>query len=86
MSANLKDDLVSNKRKTDFGNPFKALSNKELEVMAHIVKGKGITETATIMNLSNSTIATHKSRILTKLNLKTIHELIDLTKAYNLYS
>ncbi len=86
MSASLKTDIVSNKKKTDFENPFKALSSKELEVMAHIVKGLGITETASIMNLSNSTIATHKSRILAKLNLKTIHELIDLTKTYNLYN
>lgn len=86
MSATLKSDIVSNKKKTDFDNPFKALSSKELEVMAHIVKGLGITDTANIMNLSNSTIATHKSRILAKLNLKTIHELIDLTKTYNLYT
>lgn len=86
MSANLKNDLVTNKKRTDFDNPFKALSTKELEVMAHLVKGSGITETATIMNLSNSTIATHKSRILVKLNLKNIHELIDLTKTYNIYS
>ncbi len=86
MSPTLKNDLVSSKKKTDFDNPFKALSSKELEVMAHLVKGLGITETANIMNLSNSTIATHKSRILVKLNLRSIHELIDLTKTYKLYS
>ena len=84
LSESMKTDIVTNKKELLFKNPFNALSNKELEVLNHIVKGYGINDTAKIMSLSSSTIATHKARILSKLHLKTIHELIDLAKLHNM--
>jgi two-component system invasion response regulator UvrY len=84
LSESMKSDIVTNKKELVFKNPFNALSNKELEVLNHIVKGFGINDTAKIMSLSSSTIATHKARILSKLHLKTIHELIDLAKLHNM--
>jgi len=83
LSESIKNDIVANKRESVFDNPFKILSNKELEVLNHIVRGTGINDTAKIMSLSNSTIATHKARILVKLNLKSTHELVEFTKSHN---
>lgn len=82
LSQHLKTGIISTRKEFVINNPFQALSNKELEVMTHIIKGFGINQTAAIMNLSSSTVATHKARILTKLGLKNIYELIDLARLH----
>lgn len=84
LSPDLKQGIISSRKEAVINNPFNALSNKELEVMSHIIKGYGITYTATLMNLSNSTVATHKARILSKLGLQNIYELIDLARLHQM--
>jgi len=84
LSQDLKRGIISSRKEAVMDNPFSTLSNKELEVMSHIIKGYGITYTANLMNLSNSTIATHKARILSKLGLQNIYELIELARLHKL--
>ena len=52
------------------------LSDREYQVLLKLVSGKGIKEIAGELNISPSTIGTHRARILQKLGLRTRAELI----------
>lgn len=52
------------------------LSERELQVLKHIVRGRRLTEIAAELHLSVKTISTHKARILDKLHLSTTAALI----------
>lgn len=52
------------------------LSERELQVLKHIVRGRRLTEIAAALHLSVKTISTHKARILDKLHLSTTASLI----------
>ncbi len=56
--------------------PHEGLSDREYRVLCALASGKGLTETAHDLCLSISTVATYRSRILSKLNLKTTADLI----------
>jgi DNA-binding NarL/FixJ family response regulator len=56
--------------------PHQSLSNRELEVMIQIAKGRSIREIADMMALSEKTISTYKSRILEKMNLRSNADII----------
>lgn len=53
-----------------------ALSDRELEVLRLLSSGSSMKEIATALNISSKTVSTYRSRMLTKLNLKTTAELI----------
>jgi DNA-binding NarL/FixJ family response regulator len=53
-----------------------ALTDRELEVLQHIVAGQRLTTIATALHLSVKTVSTHKTRIQEKLQLSTTAELI----------
>ncbi|MFA6596258.1 MAG: response regulator transcription factor [Ignavibacteriaceae bacterium] len=52
------------------------LSNREFEVLRLLAKGNKITEIAELLSLSVNTIASYKTRIQEKLNIKSTAELI----------
>lgn len=52
------------------------LSDRELEVLKQITKGKSLTAIGEKLNLSPNTISTYRSRILEKMNMKSNAELI----------
>ena len=52
------------------------LSNREFEVLRLLAKGNKITEIAESLGLSVNTIASYKTRIQDKLNIKSTAELI----------
>lgn len=72
--------LTMSKSSFDKNNPLYILSNREMDVAKHLIKGLGILEVATLMELSSSTVSTYKSRIFEKLNVGNIPELIELFK------
>ena len=47
-----------------------ALSERELEVFAHLARGRSNAEIAAVLHLSEATVKTHVARILTKLDLR----------------
>jgi len=53
-----------------------SLSDREFEVLKMIASGKSVSEIATILSLSITTISTYRARILVKMNLKTNADLI----------
>lgn len=56
--------------------PHWALSDRELEILQWIARGRRLTQIAGHLNLSVKTVSTYRSRILTKLGLQTTAELI----------
>lgn len=56
--------------------PHTLLSDREYQIFQLIVTGKGITEMANLLNISVKTVSTHKTRIMQKLNLTTMADLM----------
>jgi DNA-binding NarL/FixJ family response regulator len=58
------------------GPSHKSLSDREFEVFQMLVHGRSITDIATNLHLSAKTVSTHKARILQKMKLLSIAELV----------
>jgi two-component system invasion response regulator UvrY len=52
------------------------LSDREFEVFSQIVRGVSLTDIASALSLSVKTVSTHKSRILSKMNLTSDVDLV----------
>lgn len=72
-----KNDLSTNGK-----TPLDILSSREKSVMRRLIEGKRNNEIANEMLLSCKTISTYKTRVLKKLDVNNIPELIDLVKKY----
>ena len=64
-------------------NPFEMLSERELTVVGHLLKGNSISGISEIMMLHPSTIGTYKTRIFEKLAIKSLIDLTELARIYN---
>ena len=65
-------------------SPHKKLSDREFEVFSMLVNGKTITEIAETLHLSAKTISTHKSRILFKMSMSSLADLVQYAVAHRL--
>jgi two-component system invasion response regulator UvrY len=57
-------------------SPHELLSDREYQVLCLLASGKGVKEIAAELAVSPPTVATYRSRILTKLNLSTTVDLV----------
>lgn len=64
--------------------PHKQLSNREFEVFTLLVSGKSITEIADFLHLSAKTVSTHKTRILTKMSMNSLAEMVQYAVQHRL--
>ncbi|SNS30227.1 two component transcriptional regulator, LuxR family [Noviherbaspirillum humi] len=64
--------------------PHKQLSNREFEVFTLLVSGKSITEIAESLHLSAKTVSTHKTRILNKMNMSSLAEMVQYAVQHRL--
>jgi two-component system invasion response regulator UvrY len=64
--------------------PHEILSDREFEVMKFLASGKVVSEIASQLCLSVTTISTYRARILTKMNLKTNYDLTRYAMENNL--
>lgn len=62
----------------------KLLSNRELQVLRYLSRGIRVVEIAEKMHISNKTVSTYKTRLLTKLQLGSTLDLIDFARRHNL--
>jgi DNA-binding NarL/FixJ family response regulator len=60
------------------------LSVRELEILRFLTNGVGITRIATQLGISNKTVSTHKARLLRKLGLTSVAELVKYAIANHL--
>jgi DNA-binding NarL/FixJ family response regulator len=66
--------------------PHKQLSNREFEVFTLLVNGKSITEIADLLHLSAKTVSTHKTRILQKMGMNSLAEMVQYAVQQKLLS
>lgn len=59
---------------------YRKLSNREIEVLRFLSDGKKNNEIAKILNLNEKTISTYKLRLLTKLNVTNLVDLVNKAK------
>lgn len=64
--------------------PHRELSNREFEVFSLLVSGKSITEIADMLHLSAKTVSTHKTRILQKMSMNSLAEMVQYAVAHRL--
>jgi len=65
------------------GNPFSALTPRELEILHYLLKGAGTKQISETLNLKMNTVSTVKNRIFEKTNVANFKELIELATLYN---
>ena len=64
--------------------PFDNLTIRELEIMNHLIQGKNVKEISEILFLHISTISTHKTNIMQKLNVSNIIELTQMVQLFDM--
>jgi two-component system, NarL family, invasion response regulator UvrY len=64
--------------------PHEVLSDREYQVLCMIASGKGIKEIALELGLSAPTVATYRSRVMTKLGLSSTVDLVRYALAHKL--
>jgi DNA-binding NarL/FixJ family response regulator len=75
VSHALAEELVIDLQRGGDCPPHETLSDREFEVMRLIGSGKTVSEIASVLSLSDSTISTYRGRILEKMGMKTSAEL-----------
>ena len=76
LSSRVAGDLVSGLRAEEPTTLHQTLSDRELQVLCSLSRGKTISQIAGELSLSVNTISTYRARLLEKLNLTTTAELI----------
>ena len=66
------------------GSPLESLSQRERDILQHIVDGHSNPETARLLNLSVKTVETYRSRMMQKLGLKNVAELVKFAVGHGL--
>jgi two-component system invasion response regulator UvrY len=82
LSENFKEIITSRRYSSTVENPFDKLSQRETEVLVLLITGKKTSEICQELNLQPSTVATYKMKIFTKLNVKNVIELNQLTSNF----
>ena len=76
----ISNDIIGNQKH----NPFEKLSDREFGLVLQILKGYEVKEIAHTLHLNESTVRTHRSRIMKKLKLSGTVDLMNLAKQHNL--
>lgn len=65
-------------------NLFDTLSDREMEVLLLLLKGRTSQEITQILSVQPSTVGTYKSRLFNKLNVSNVVDLIQVARSYGL--
>jgi two-component system invasion response regulator UvrY len=84
ITASLAEKLAFHLDQDSDHPPHESLSDREFEVMKFLASGKVVSEIASQLCLSVTTISTYRARILTKMNLKTNYDLTRYAMENNL--
>jgi len=76
VSRLLLEDYVRQMKQKGAVDSYELLTNREREIFQLVAEGKANKEIAALLNLSPYTVDTHRTRILQKLNLHSIPELV----------
>jgi DNA-binding NarL/FixJ family response regulator len=80
MNETVKKNLALIAKKSKSEHIYRKLSNREVEVLRYLSDGKKNHEIADILKLNEKTISTYKLRLLTKLNVTNLVDLVNKAK------
>ncbi len=86
VSTEVQDLLIFkslNKKSHTPQNPLVTLSDREMEIAERLIKGLTLKEISKDLNLHTSSVSTYKARILKKLNVQSIPDLIGVFRFYD---
>jgi two-component system, NarL family, invasion response regulator UvrY len=84
ITSDMAEKLLSQAGKSK--KPHELLTNREMEIFKLLAYGKTLTQIADSFSLALTTISTHRSRIMEKLNLSTNSELTRYAIAHQIIS
>jgi len=80
LSDSVKKNLALIGKQNKSERLYRKLSNREIEVLRYLSDGKKNNEISKILNLNEKTISTYKLRLLTKLNVTNLVDLVNKAK------
>ncbi len=80
MNDSIKKNLALIAKQNKSERLYRKLSNREIEVLRYLSGGKKNNEIADILKLNEKTISTYKLRLLTKLNVTNLVDLVNKAK------
>ena len=80
MNETVKKNLALIAKQSKSERLYRKLSNREVEVLRYLSDGKKNHEIADILKLNENTISTYKLRLLTKLNVTNLVDLVNKAK------
>ena len=85
ISKKLKKDLSEDMHSKKGGDsPFEKLSDREIQTVKYLLDGYSLQEIRKILNVHSSTVGTYKTRIFEKLKIRTVRDLGELARMYQL--
>jgi len=84
LSPSLSKKIALNKTKGSKGGYFKKLSTREVEVLKLLSNGKRNKEIAEELAINEKTVSTYKARLMKKLNVTNLIDLVNQAKNLNL--
>jgi two-component system, NarL family, response regulator NreC len=76
VSRILQEDYVREMERRGLEDSYELLTDREREILQLVAEGRTNKEVASLLNISLTTVETHRTHILQKLNLHSIPELI----------
>jgi DNA-binding NarL/FixJ family response regulator len=76
ITAELAENMVFGRPPSSSSEAHNTFTDRETEVFDLLIAGKAVNEIAMRMNISNKTVSTHKVRLLDKLKLATMADLM----------
>lgn len=80
LSDSIKRNLALIAKQNKSERLYRKLSNREIEVLRYLSDGKKNNEISKILNLNEKTVSTYKLRLLTKLNVTNLVDLVQKAK------
>ncbi len=84
ISMAVAEQLAMNLMPEDVSLPHKTLSDREFQIFQLLVQGKSLTDIADGLFLSVKTVSTHKTRILVKMRMKSLTEMVQYAVEHQL--
>ncbi|HLV92842.1 MAG TPA: response regulator transcription factor [Aequorivita sp.] len=81
LSKETRDTSKKSLTTASIKNRYSQLSTREIEVLDLLVAGKRNKDIAALLGINEKTVSTYKSRLLKKLNIKNLAELISHSRA-----
>ncbi|MBS1872650.1 MAG: response regulator transcription factor [Acidobacteria bacterium] len=72
----LQEDYVGQLRQRGLADRYELLSSREREILQMVAEGRSNKEVAALLNISLTTVETHRAHILQKLDIHSVPELI----------